>query len=172
MNLSHKKIKPLPIGIANSFWKWGDLSKFENVLETDIETKSKFIYCNFTKSGGARDEDRLDCYENVKKQNISFVPNLQYKEYLNTLKKYEYCISPQGNGIDCYRTWEALYLKVVPICIRSPLITYFSKIFPIYILDDWNELNINDLKSNYSNFSWDNYELLDFDNFIKHIGLK
>ena len=47
---------------------------------------------------------------------------------------------------------------------------YFSKLFPIYLVDDWDELNLDDLKQEYSKFSWKNYNLLDFDNYIKHIG--
>jgi hypothetical protein len=67
--------------------------------------------------------------------------------------------------------WESLYLKVIPICIRSPLIDYFSELFPIYIIDDWYDLNCEVLESEYSKFTWDNYRLLDFNNYIKYIGL-
>ena len=168
MNVVHDDVIPLPIGIANSFWKWGNLDIFDEVLNTDIDKKSNFIYANFRR---VRDENRLECYENVEKQKIPFVKNKKYKDYLNTLKTYKYCISPQGNGIDCYRMWESLYLKVIPICIRSILVEYFSKLFPIYIIEDWNDLNSEVLELEYSKFTWDNYRLLDFNNYIKHIGL-
>ena len=171
MNVVHDDVIPLPIGIANSFWKWGNLDIFDEVLNTDIDTKSNFIYANFMKTGGVRDVNRLECYENVEKQKISFVENKEYKDYLNTLKTYKYCISPEGNGMDCYRMWESLYLKVVPICIRSILVEYFAKLFPIYIIDDWYDLNCEVLESEYSKFTWDNYRLLDFNNYIKYIGL-
>ncbi len=29
--------------------------------------------------------------------------------------QYSFWLSPRGNGIDCHRTWEALYLDVIPI---------------------------------------------------------
>ena len=171
INIKHIDVIPLPIGIANSFWKWGNLDIFDEVLNTDIDTKSNFIYANFTKTGGTRDENRVECYENVKGQNIPFVENLEYRDYLNKLKTYKYCVSPQGNGIDCHRMWEALYLKVVPICIRSKLISHFFSLFPIYIIDSWGDLNSEVLELEYSKFTWDNYRLLDFDNYIKYIGL-
>jgi len=171
MDVVHDDVIPLPIGIANSFWKWGNLDIFNEVLTTDIDTKSNFVYANFTKTGGARDENRLECYENVEKQKIPFVENKEYKDYLNTLKTYKYCVSPQGNGIDCHRMWESLYLKVVPICIRGKLISHFSTLFPIYIIDSWGDLNSEVLELEYSKFTWDNYRLLDFNNYIKHIGL-
>ena len=168
VNVIHDDVIPLPIGIANSFWKWGNLDIFDEVLNTDIDKKSNFIYANFRR---VRDVNRLECYENVEKQKIPFVKNKKYKDYLNTLKTYKYCISPQGNGIDCYRMWESLYLKVIPICIRSTLVEYFAKLFPIYIIEDWNDLDVKVLEKEYSNFNWDNYELLDFNNYIKYIGL-
>ena len=171
VNVIHDDVIPLPIGIANSFWKWGNLDIFDEVLGADIDTKSDFIYANFTQAGGVRDVNRLECYENVEKQNIPFVENMEYKDYLNTLKTYKYCISPQGNGIDCYRMWESLYLKVIPICIRSTLVEYFSKLFPIYIIDNWNDLDVKVLEKEYSNFNWDNYKLLNFNDYIKYIGL-
>ena len=171
MNVVHDDVIPLPIGIANSFWKWGNLDIFDEVLNTDIDSKSNFIYANFTKTGGVRDESRVECYKNVEKQNIPFVDSMEYKDYLNTLKTYKYCISPPGNGIDCYRMWESLYLKVIPICIRSILVEYFAKSFPVYIIDNWNDLGVGDLEAQYDNFTWESYELLDFDNYIKHIGL-
>jgi len=168
VNVIHDDVIPLPIGIANSFWKWGNLDIHDEVLNTDIDKKSNFIYANFRR---VRDVNRLECYENVEKQKIPFVKNKKYKDYLNTLKTYKYCISPQGNGIDCYRMWESLYLKVIPICIRSTLVEYFAKLFPIYIIEDWNDLDVKVLEKEYSNFNWDNYELLDFNNYIKYIGL-
>ena len=171
VNVIHDDVIPLPIGIANSFWKWGNLDIFDEVLGADIDTKSDFIYANFTQAGGVRDVNRLESYENVEKQNIPFVENMEYKDYLNTLKTYKYCISPQGNGIDCYRMWESLYLKVIPICIRSTLVEYFSKLFPIYIIDNWNDLDVKVLEKEYSNFNWDNYKLLNFNDYIKYIGL-
>jgi len=172
MDVVHDDVIPLPIGVANSCWKWGNLDIFDEVLNTDIDTKSNFIYANFTKTGGVRDENRLECYENIESQNIPFVENLEYRDYLNKLKTYKYCVSPQGNGIDCHRMWEALYLKVVPICIRSKLISHFSTLFPIYIVDRWEDLDVKVLEKSYSKFNWDNYKLLDFEKYIKHIGLK
>ena len=51
------------------------------------------------------------------------------------------------------------------------MIEEFAKIFPIYIVDDWEELDLSDLEDKYDTFNWKNYNLLDFDNYCKHIGL-
>jgi len=97
--------------------------------------------------------------------------NTDYKSYLQHLKKHKFCISPEGNGIDCYRTWESLYMKTIPICKRSIVVEEFAKTFPIYIVDDWSDFDINKVWDSYRSFSWDNWELLDFDKYCKYIGL-
>ena len=85
-------------------------------------------------------------------------------------------MSPEGNGIDCHRMWECLYLKVIPICHRNILTEHFSKLFPIILVDDWKDKNepgmdVNYLEENYSKLSdWSNYHLLDQDQYLKHIN--
>lgn len=49
--------------------------------------------------------------------------------------------SPQGNGMDCFRTWEALALGTVPIVRRSPLDRlYRAHGLPVAIVEDWEEV--------------------------------
>ena len=53
--------------------------------------------------------------------------------------------SPAGNGPDCHRTWEAIYLKVIPIVLKSEIDEIF-KMLPIYVIDTWDELlNLTEL---------------------------
>ena len=165
-----EKVVPLPIGLANSCWPWGDEKIFQEKLKNKQTNKDKLVFCNFTLSGGERDKDRTQCFESVLKNKIEVLEKKPFGDYLSDLQQYKYVISPEGNGVDCHRTWEALYFKVIPICKRSVVTEYFSKLFPIYLVDDWDELNLDNLKQEYSKFSWKNYNLLDFDNYIKHIG--
>ena len=46
---------------------------------------------------------------------------LPYPEFLQKLARSMFCIAPSGTGIDTHRTWEALYLKSVPVVTRSRL---------------------------------------------------
>ena len=56
-------------------------------------------------------------------------------------EKHKYAICPEGNGIDTHRFWESLYMNTIPICKRNILVEYYSKYFPIIILNNWNECN-------------------------------
>ena len=62
-------------------------------------------------------------------------------------------------------------MKTIPICKRSIMIEEFAKIFPIYIIDDWGELDINKIIKSYDSFNWDNWYLLDFETYCMRIGL-
>ena len=59
--------------------------------------------------------------------------------YRASLAEYCFTLSPPGNGVDCHRTWEALYLGVVPIVKRSPFFEAFPEL-PALIVEDWREV--------------------------------
>lgn len=54
-----------------------------------------------------------------------------FQEYLQEMAQHRCVISPMGNGLDCHRTWEALYLGVVPLVRDSLALGAFSRLFPI-----------------------------------------
>ena len=165
VNTLDSRVEFLPIGIANHFWKWGDTKKVVDVILEDIE-KTDFVYAHFRER-----DNRVECYDSVKREGIPIVESMEYKDYLRKLKTYKYCVSPEGNGIDCYRTWEALYMKTIPICKRSILVEEFAKTFPIYIVDDWKDLNVKDLEKQYDTFNWNNWYQLDFETYCRKVGL-
>ena len=172
MNVKHPQVEPLPIGIANSCWDWGDSKIMDEVINEGFsDTNPLFIYANFTKGDGVRYERRKDCYDILSENGIIMQESTDYKSYLQDLKKFKFCLSPEGNGIDCYRTWEALYMKTIPICKRSVMVEEFAKTFPIYIVDDWKKFDIDDVWSSYDSFNWDNWYKLDFETYCREIGL-
>ena len=68
--------------------------------------------------------------------------------------------------------WECFYFKVIPICHRNKVTEYFSELFPIVLVDDWNDLDLKYLEESYDKLNnWKNYYLLDLDLFIKYIKL-
>ena len=46
-----------------------------------------------------------------------------------------------GNGLDCHRTWEAMYMNTVPLVEDNYMNRYFVSLgLPLYCVSDWNEL--------------------------------
>lgn len=164
--ISHERLIPLPIGVANSMWEWGNLNLWKDIEPE--EEKDHDIYFNFTVEGGCRDVKRPDCFNKFKKLGIPWLESKEYSSYLKDLNNYKFLVSPEGNGIDCHRTWEALYLKVIPIVDRNPVTEYYSRYFPMVLVDDWNEFTLKDLDGVYESADWSNYDLLSFTKYIKN----
>lgn len=165
LNINHRKVFPLPIGIANSMWEHGNLETFCEVVNEKVD-KTEEIYYNFTVEGGMRPEYRVSCKEAADNLNLTINSSLDYKEYLQDLQKHKFCLCPSGNGLDTHRLWECLYLKVIPILIDSNYSAHFAKDFPLYLLKKWSDLDLSKLPSVYKNTDWSNYDLLKFDNYV------
>lgn len=56
-----------------------------------------------------------------------------FEEYLQEMTRHRCVISPEGNGLDCHRTWEALYLGAIPLVRDSAAMRAFARLFPIAV---------------------------------------
>lgn len=58
---------------------------------------------------------------------------------------WRYAVSPPGNGIDCHRLWEALYLGVIPVI--SPPLGGLLEGLPAIIVDNFAEVSLESLEA-------------------------
>jgi len=165
MAVIHPRVHPLPIGLANSMWPHGNPTLHKEVFEMDI-VKDKDIYFNFKIS--TNESKRRECFDAVASLGVPWNDNLPYLEYLIELKRHKFAICPEGNGIDTHRFYECLYMNVIPICKRNILTEYYSKIFPVILLDEWRDLNINNLT--YSNINVDMLDMKHHTAFIERFS--
>jgi hypothetical protein len=115
----HNKVQLLPIGIANSMFKHGDLiSIYKTMSETYYKTKHKGLYININPSTYPY---RHTVLQEIKQRPDDFIisSGKPYKEYLEELSKHRFCLCVRGNGIACHREWESLYLGVIPVIINN-----------------------------------------------------
>ena len=72
------------------------------------------------------------------------------KSFLRFLKRSKFCISPPGKGADCFRTWDALYEKSIPIVQpkNCPVLGRYRDL-PILYVDDYSEVTEDLLISEY-----------------------
>lgn len=154
----HEKMRYLPIGLANSMWKHGNLEIFKNIdFVNSRHLKTKKTYFQF--SIDTNRSKRLPCFDTLK-QKLEFLNMIEPTENLMRIKEYEFCICPEGNGVDTHRLWECLYLKTVPIVLRSQfietLLKYNNKL-PLIVLDSWEEYDESKLQ--YNSFSFENIDV-------------
>ena len=152
--LDHPKLTPAPIGIANKQWSHGNLDNLLSVINAN-HGKENIVYKNFDIGTNINVRRVIDQITNTNK--IFMDRNWSQTEYLTRLSKSMFVISPPGNGIDCHRIWEALYVRTVPIVERSSAFRNFTNL-PIMFIDRWEDITIDFLKTQiplYYNKSYD-----------------
>jgi|10_taG_2_1085330.scaffolds.fasta_scaffold00078_27 hypothetical protein len=171
IDIKHEKVTPIPIGLANPKWPHGNPEVFEKVRNDLVNgkiKKDKLFYVNF------------DIYSNIperqkclREANLELEPKLDFESYLREVARSYFVISPDGNGIDCHKNWEALYLDSVPVVSKGINVNYFKdKGIPFLIVDEWAELkNIKFCPKLYEKI-WSNFDsdLLLFENYLLNLN--
>ena len=152
------RLKPLPIGRANSMWSHGNIYTWVSNLQMPLSNKQHVIYFYFDVNTNVHKRQR--CFDLIRSKGIESQPKRSLSDYIQALSSFKFAICPEGNGIDTHRFWECLYLKVVPICPRNIITEYYSKFFPVVLLDRWEDLNIYDMGTFYETCDWTNYDKL------------
>jgi hypothetical protein len=152
---THSKLKSIPIGIANEIWSHGNEDAFKEVMNKNIK-KERLIYVNFDVNTNR--SERNHCISELNKKGLEMQTKLPFKEYLEEVAKSYFVVSPNGNGVDCHKTWEALYLKTIPIVTKSINIDYYKN-YPIIIIENWRDFNINNITMDMYNTLWNNFNL-------------
>jgi hypothetical protein len=155
VNTINDKLKSIPIGIANRRWPHGNIEILQKVIDEN-NTKDNLIYCNIDVNTNI--SERSACLEAI--YPIQNSNKVSFEEYLRIISKTYFIISPNGNGIDCHKTWESMYLNAIPIVTNSINISHY-KDYPILIIDNWSdlkdiELNVelyNKIMEKYENFN-------------------
>jgi hypothetical protein len=154
----HDRLKPLPIGIANSMWLHGNIYTWASRLQMSLPKKQHLIYFYFDINTNT--DKRQTCFDIIRAKGVEYQAKKSLSDYIQTLSTFKFAICPEGNGMDTHRFWECLYLKVIPICPRNIITEYYSKIFPVVLLDKWKDLNIDDISAFYETCAWTNYDKL------------
>lgn len=145
----HPKFMGIPIGIANSEWAHGNQTVFNNVLdllETTPFNRTEKLYINFSPG---TNPDRRTVLNLLKDNPFAFRASTKpIGIYLQEMAHFKYVISPFGNGLDCHRTWEALYMGCIPVVTASTLDSLYEDL-PVIILNTWQDLSFDDLQEKY-----------------------
>ena len=139
-DFEHPKITPLPIGLENqtlhNVGNTADYKRFQKKKRNYIP--KVVVALNLS----TNPDKRYPCYRAFwKKPNAVFINNITSSRiYRKNILPYMFIASPEGNGIDCHRTWEAIYLGLIPIVNDNYLNRFFASLgLPIICTNDWNE---------------------------------
>ena len=83
---------------------------------------------------------------------------LHYDSYFEVLPSFKFIISPEGNGIDCHRHYEALLAGCIPIMEKNPLTEEKYKGCPVVWTIDYSEITNEYLESLYDTMLDNEYD--------------
>jgi hypothetical protein len=133
-------VSPLPIGLENA-WRanHGTVRPFR-LLRRKTERKIFRVMWTFsektnpTTRGIAADW----LYRAAVADDLGKISTTEHKK---SLSRYAFVASPPGNGLDTHRTWEALYLRCVPIVVRSAMTEAYELLgLPVWVVDSYQEV--------------------------------
>lgn len=153
----HPDLIPLPLGLKTHAGYYVEPRYMTEWFANNInilrqKPKKENIYCNWT----CTNVDRNKIIKQLEKNNLQFTydTNLSFDKYIGRMANHKFVISPPGNGIDCHRTWEALYVGCIPIVIEH-LIYKNWKNLPILQVKDYADIKQDLLDEFSSNLSYD-----------------
>jgi hypothetical protein len=146
-----EKFEPLPIGLENA-WRLDHGKPFTFKLQRLFRFSKRFkIMWTFSPTNI---NERTQAAVALSRLELAVeFPRISKSKHRFALSKYAFVASPPGNGLDCHRTWEAMYLRCIPIVKRSFMTEEFeNRGLPIWVIDSYDELSQYDeeaLKSKY-----------------------
>jgi hypothetical protein len=140
--VSDPRVVPIPIGLENRRFHANGITRDYDTLRRQrrsMQRVSRILY-GFTSANNPK--ERGPCLDALRRSSCSdFRERTNSREYRRQLARYRFVASPPGNGEDCHRTWEAMYLRVVPIVKRSVMTEAFrAQGLPLLVVDNWGDI--------------------------------
>ena len=172
--------QPFPIGMQYSY-----MYNFHRGDEIQIGEHNSTVLCCIERDTDARRRpgiqggiNRKRILENLEKNGI-YNQSFGHIEYFGILPQYKFVISPEGNGFDCHRHYEALIAGCIPIMEHNSAIEEKYKGCPVLYTTDYSEITEEYLLSKYEemiNKTYDfsalfiSYYPSDIQEYIKECG--
>lgn len=135
--VEHPKIISLPIGISNYRYKPNTSKQLKKEIPNIERKKYRILSAFNSETNPIRKIAKME----LEKTRFSDHFKISQTCYLKKVGEYSFVASPEGNGVDCHRTWEALYLGAIPIVIKNAMTKeLFDLGIPLLLIDSWEEL--------------------------------
>lgn len=160
----HPKLTCIPIGLN----KDRHLDAMQQFLSKNQLGKSKFFATNLSTSSNPERIKQVKLAKTQWSSFCSFIENIPFSKsyYISShvdskikidvtcqrcykvLSEYKFILSPPGAGVDCHRTWEALYTGTIPIVISSSINELYNDL-PVVTVPRWDIITKEFLEQQY-----------------------
>ena len=155
-----------PIGVAGNPYRDFD----EKLLYEFQDVNINLCYSNIRKGCGKRTNFRKKVIRITNKDFVTIEGKtlhnnkaISFNDYFISLMEHKFCISPEGNGIDCHRHYETILAKGIPI-VNKPNEKYSNERWgtnsymekydnlPVLWTSNYKELSVEYLNDKYDEF--------------------
>jgi hypothetical protein len=146
---------PFPIGMA---WQVLEYEKELTLIQLGPHDQTVFCALGIGSDRFRRPEfNRIHIVKILERNGIPnvFIPS---SNYLEALPQYKFVISPEGNGIDCHRHYEALMAGSIPVVEDHPGIREKYAGCPILYTKDYTEITPAYLEAQYEKMKDEVYD--------------
>lgn len=165
-------LQSFPIGMCYNY------TMYEK-LETQIGSHDNLVFCGIREHTDQKRRNELNRTTILKTLQSNGIPNtfLSSEDYFTSLPSYKFVVSPEGNGIDCHRHYEALMAGCIPIVEDKPHIRSLYGNCPILYTKDYSEITPSYLNQKYTEMIDSKYDfsklfLSSYPMSVKHEILK
>jgi len=134
-----KRLQPIPIGLERV--RWSSTKRPEIQKAMVCKKQSMCFVCH---SVSTNPKERKEPYEIFKEASwvtlMDGKNGVDFKRYITNMANHIFVISPDGNGSDTHRTWEALCVGTIPIVKNRVWAKCLAKIFPMVLVDSWKQV--------------------------------
>ncbi len=139
-----KNIRPIPIGLENRRLHTNGVPRdFRMLIQDGIlpsESRKNQILVSFSMSTNLLERSTaLELASSLSRIDLRYFQG-SIAEYHQELLESRYVLSPPGNGFDCHRTWEAIYLGCIPI-VKKAFWPFNHLRLPVLVLEDWSDVS-------------------------------
>jgi hypothetical protein len=146
---THPNLFSLPIAIANSQWPHGNLQALQETIYQDLP-KINLVHKSFDMS--TNPEHRHQANNDTSQNGFQMAQYTPFSNYIRQIKQSNFSFAPLGNGADCHRIWECLYLGCVPIVPKTEYCFDDFKHLPILFVDNYKDITKEFLEQQINNF--------------------
>jgi hypothetical protein len=129
-----ERIVSIPFGINGVDGNLECVDAIHNIMSDYNDSYRELdLYLNFQ----FHTNERLKLYKLYWQSNpkITVESQLPFDQFLQRLLQHNCCLCPAGNGWDCYRTLESLYVGCIPILELNDAMLFYTKLnLPIVFL--------------------------------------
>lgn len=135
---SSKFISPIPLGLERQAYRSaGNLKNFKRKPYIDPKLRTINFLIAWNDETNSNRKQVRDIFKNVS-GTLNIEKRLSAKSVHKLMRKTLFVPSPAGNGLDCHRTWEALYLGCVPVVLAKEFCGDES--WPVLVVQNWQDL--------------------------------